>query len=165
MSFNDHITVLKDGGFPLAGCGCLELTCNGGPWFALSGKACCFSIGVGWKAAAAAAAAGAAANAATGSKGATAAAAVIAAKGVDMADDSQLDINCCDPAYDKERGCCEVNIKLCTCYFEAQFPPSGDIGCACCGARCCDSDTTQTAFEKAAAGGATEPPAQEEMGA
>ncbi|CAK0886857.1 unnamed protein product [Prorocentrum cordatum] len=162
MSFNDHVSVLKDGGFPLVGCGCAEFTCNGGPCFALSAKYCCFSIGIGWKAAAAAAAAGVAANEVTGSKGATAAAALIAAKAVDMTDDSALDINFCDPAYDEERGCCECNLKLLTCYYELQCPPSGDIGCALCGLRCCDSDTTQTAFEKAAYGDG-EAPLQQDM--
>merc|ERR1719188_2789503 len=150
MSFNDRIAVLKDGGFPLIGCGCAEFTCNSGPWFALSAKAYCFSIGLGWKAAAAAAAAGMAADAATDSKGATAAAALMAAGAADMADDSQLDINFCDKAYDKERGCCEVNLKLLTCYSEMQFPRNGD------------SDTTQTYLEKRLAGDA-EAPLQQDM--
>merc|ERR1712224_1076012 len=38
---------------------------------------------------------------------------------------------------DDEHGCCEVATKTCCIVTEAQYPPSGDIGLAFCGMKCC----------------------------
>eukprot|EP00929_Paragymnodinium_shiwhaense_P041869 TRINITY_DN21740_c0_g1_i1.p1 TRINITY_DN21740_c0_g1~~TRINITY_DN21740_c0_g1_i1.p1 ORF type:complete len:168 (-),score=44.62 TRINITY_DN21740_c0_g1_i1:295-798(-) len=153
MSFNDNISVLKDGGFPLCGCLCSECSVNGGPTFALSAKACCCSVGIGFKAAAAAAAAALAAKEATDSKAAAAAAAVSAAGLVDSMDDSQFDVNFCDECWSTERGMCEIVFKLLCCYAELQCPPGKDIGCACCGLRCLDGDNSVFARERAEGSG------------
>mmetsp|Transcript_2455 Transcript_2455/g.6945 ORF Transcript_2455/g.6945 Transcript_2455/m.6945 type:complete len:160 (+) Transcript_2455:90-569(+) len=140
MSFNDQINVLKAGGFPLCACCCSECTVAGGPMFALSAKACCFSVGIGFKAAAAAAAGAFVAGEMGGGKASKAAAALAAAGMVDHFDDNEFDVNCCDSCWDSDRGCCEVVLKLGCCYHEVQFPPGQDIGCGACGVRCCHNN-------------------------
>mmetsp|Transcript_139319 Transcript_139319/g.347323 ORF Transcript_139319/g.347323 Transcript_139319/m.347323 type:complete len:158 (-) Transcript_139319:111-584(-) len=148
MSFNDQIHVLKDDGCVLCACCCSECTWSTGTMFALSAKACCFSVGIGWKGAIAAAAGYYAAGAAGAKKKTTKSAAALAAAGaMDMVDDNAIDFNACESCYDSERGCCEVVAKLCCCYYEVQCPPGQDIGCGCCGARCCDDATAEEAEE------------------
>ncbi|CAE8598366.1 unnamed protein product [Polarella glacialis] len=140
MSFNDQINVLKAGGCPICACCCSECTIVGGACFALSAKMCCFSAGIGFKAAAAAAAGFTAAGSMGGGKASKAAAALAAAGLVDHFDDDELDVNFCDPCWSDDRGCCEVVCKLGVCYSEVQCPPGRDIGIGCCGMRCCDDD-------------------------
>mmetsp|Transcript_93228 Transcript_93228/g.240945 ORF Transcript_93228/g.240945 Transcript_93228/m.240945 type:complete len:157 (+) Transcript_93228:77-547(+) len=139
MSFNDEITVLKAGGYPVCACWCSECTCVTGEMFALSAKFCCFSAGIGFKAAAAAAAAAVAAGQMGGGKAGQAAAALGAAGLTDMLDNDEFDVNYCEPCWDDQRGCCEAVVKLGTCYYELQCPPGQDIGCGLCGMRCCDN--------------------------
>lgn len=129
--------------------------------FALSAKACCYSVGLGFKAALAAATAGYAAQTVTDSKGATAAAALMAAGVADRADDSQVDINFTEPCWSTDRGMCEVVGKLACCYTEVQFPPGKDIGCALCGTRCLDTNKHTTVLENAV--GMGHAPEQERM--
>ncbi|CAK0853345.1 unnamed protein product [Prorocentrum cordatum] len=145
MSFNDNITILKEGAFPLCGVFCAECSCNGGPQFALSAKFCCLSVGIGFKAAVAAAVAAYGAGQATdGSKGAQAAAALAAAGVTDMVDDSQFDVNFTEGCWTEDRPWLlrdrgEADLLL----RGGAAPPwqgSGDIGCACCGMRCMDGD-------------------------
>jgi len=141
MSFNDEINVLKDGGCVLCACCCSECTVVGGPCFALSSKVCCCSLGIGFKAAAAAAAGAITADfAGVKSRGGKAAAALAAAGAMDMVDDNSMDFNCGESPCDNDRGCCEIVLKLCLCYYELQFPPGQDIGCGCCGIRMCDNN-------------------------
>eukprot|EP00932_Pfiesteria_piscicida_P011667 SRR837773.22869.p1 GENE.SRR837773.22869~~SRR837773.22869.p1 ORF type:complete len:156 (+),score=60.71 SRR837773.22869:62-529(+) len=145
MSFNDQINVLKAGGFPLCACCCSECTFAGGENFALSAKFCCFSIGMGFKAAVAAAVGAAAADGAGCGKAGKAAAALAAAGAVDQfVDPNELDVNFCDSCWDSDRGCCEVVAKVFCCYYELQCPPGTDIGCGCCGMRCCDQGDTDS---------------------
>jgi len=148
MSFNDDVNVLKAGGCPICACCCSECTVVGGPMFALSAKACCFSLGIGFKAAAAAAAGALASDAAGGGKGARAAAAIAAAGAMNVYDDNSLDFNCCDSCWDPDRGCCEAVVKVCCCYYELQCPPGQDIGIGCCGVRCCDNNDEEQAPEQ-----------------
>mmetsp|Transcript_39697 Transcript_39697/g.114865 ORF Transcript_39697/g.114865 Transcript_39697/m.114865 type:complete len:157 (-) Transcript_39697:232-702(-) len=144
MSFNDQINVLKDGGCVLCACCCSEVTIAGGPMFALSAKACCFSAGIGFKAAAAAAAAAVAADHMGAGKGGKAAAALAGAGLMDAYDGDEFDVNCCDNCWDADRGCCEAVCKLGCCYFELQCPPGQDVGCGACGVRCCDNNDTDS---------------------
>mmetsp|Transcript_78029 Transcript_78029/g.216749 ORF Transcript_78029/g.216749 Transcript_78029/m.216749 type:complete len:119 (+) Transcript_78029:68-424(+) len=43
----------------------------------------------------------------------------------------------CEPCCSEERGCTEMQGKVCCLYAETQCPPSMDIGVGCCGIRCC----------------------------
>eukprot|EP00429_Kryptoperidinium_foliaceum_P095023 CAMPEP_0176206154 /NCGR_PEP_ID=MMETSP0121_2-20121125/11961_1 /TAXON_ID=160619 /ORGANISM="Kryptoperidinium foliaceum, Strain CCMP 1326" /LENGTH=176 /DNA_ID=CAMNT_0017545105 /DNA_START=1 /DNA_END=532 /DNA_ORIENTATION=+ len=140
MSFNDEINVLKAGGFPVCACCCSECTFAGGENFALSAKFCCFSAGIGFKAAVAAAAATFGADQMGAGKAGKAAAAIAAAGIVDQFDPNECDVNFCDSCWDSDRGCCEVVCKVCCCYYELQCPPGTDIGMGACGIRCCAQD-------------------------
>jgi len=98
--------------------------------FAVSAKACCFSFGIGFKAAVAAV---------VGSD---------AADAMNVDDGDSLDFNCCDSCWDPDRGCCEVIAKVCCCYYELQCPPGKDIGIGCCGLRLCDNKDKEQAPEQ-----------------
>merc|ERR1740138_1784440 len=53
-----------------------------------------------------------------------------------------------DPCYTEERGCLEIQEKICCLYTESQCPPSMNIGIGCCGIRCCGGEKEEDEGEE-----------------